>query len=121
MCGFRFLFFFFSSRRRHTRSDRDWSSDVCSSDLPAWILPLSHRFVREDELADRRVPAGILGADGRLFDPGRLWIGVAEEGGFAKLFIAGPKSHAGLLGIAPHAPDDPPFGGRPGGPPGEAR
>src|SRR6266536_2039911 len=27
-------FFFFSSRRRHTRSTRDWSSDVCSSDLP---------------------------------------------------------------------------------------
>src|SRR5216683_5293754 len=27
------MFFFFSSRRRHTRSDRDWSSDVCSSDL----------------------------------------------------------------------------------------
>src|SRR5207247_6470944 len=25
--------FFFSSRRRHTRSTRDWSSDVCSSDL----------------------------------------------------------------------------------------
>src|SRR5699024_11226079 len=29
-----FFFFFFSSRRRHTRSKRDWSSDVCSSDLP---------------------------------------------------------------------------------------
>src|SRR5699024_11403377 len=28
-----FVFFFFSSRRRHTRSKRDWSSDVCSSDL----------------------------------------------------------------------------------------
>src|SRR5207249_5021249 len=27
--------FFFSSRRRHTRSKRDWSSDVCSSDLDA--------------------------------------------------------------------------------------
>src|SRR5699024_602405 len=27
------IFFFFSSRRRHTRSKRDWSSDVCSSDL----------------------------------------------------------------------------------------
>src|SRR5207249_7982130 len=27
--------FFFSSRRRHTRSKRDWSSDVCSSDLIA--------------------------------------------------------------------------------------
>src|SRR5204863_3049667 len=30
-----FFFFFFSSRRRHTRSLRDWSSDVCSSDLRA--------------------------------------------------------------------------------------
>src|SRR5215813_2161564 len=28
------LSFFFSSRRRHTRCGRDWSSDVCSSDLP---------------------------------------------------------------------------------------
>src|SRR6266536_4205731 len=27
------VFFFFSSRRRHTSSTRDWSSDVCSSDL----------------------------------------------------------------------------------------
>src|SRR5690606_40927104 len=31
------VFFFFSSRRRHTRFSRDWSSDVCSSDL---ILPI---------------------------------------------------------------------------------
>src|SRR3712207_9531241 len=29
------VFFFFSSRRRHTRYWRDWSSDVCSSDLDA--------------------------------------------------------------------------------------
>src|SRR2546422_11499321 len=29
----RLLAFFFSSRRRHTRCSRDWSSDVCSSDL----------------------------------------------------------------------------------------
>src|SRR5207249_9669702 len=29
------FYFFFSSRRRHTRSKRDWSSDVCSSDLSA--------------------------------------------------------------------------------------
>src|SRR5690625_13657 len=44
-CGF---LFFFSSRRRHTRWPRDWSSDVCSSDLPpvrfwptphGWLLP----------------------------------------------------------------------------------
>src|SRR5207249_9004676 len=33
------LLFFFSSRRRHTRSKRDWSSDVCSSDLRAGSTP----------------------------------------------------------------------------------
>src|SRR6266436_7397836 len=32
------FFFFFSSRRRHTRCSRDWSSDVCSSDLGATNL-----------------------------------------------------------------------------------
>src|SRR5207249_8743995 len=31
-----FFCFFFSSRRRHTRSKRDWSSDVCSSDLESF-------------------------------------------------------------------------------------
>src|SRR5207245_8662372 len=31
--------FFFSSRRRHTRCYRDWSSDVCSSDLPPPAAP----------------------------------------------------------------------------------
>src|SRR5687768_15645174 len=35
---FFFFFFFFSSRRRHTRCSRDWSSDVCSSDLlHGWV------------------------------------------------------------------------------------
>src|SRR5688572_32444282 len=34
-----YLFFFFSSRRRHTRFDCDWSSDVCSSDLPCCATP----------------------------------------------------------------------------------
>src|SRR5207247_5119433 len=33
------FYFFFSSRRRHTRSTRDWSSDVCSSDL---LEPVAH-------------------------------------------------------------------------------
>src|SRR6266480_5386368 len=33
---FLLFFFFFSSRRRHTRLTCDWSSDVCSSDLPLW-------------------------------------------------------------------------------------
>src|SRR3712207_9144927 len=34
------FFFFFSSRRRHTRYWRDWSSDVCSSDLAAILAGL---------------------------------------------------------------------------------
>src|SRR3989449_11582979 len=36
-------FFFFSSRRRHTRCSRDWSSDVCSSDLKP-VRPSELRF-----------------------------------------------------------------------------
>src|SRR2546430_13699942 len=39
--------FFFSSRRRHTRFDCDWSSDVCSSDLS--------RCLRKDDEIDRRL------------------------------------------------------------------
>src|SRR5204863_1028075 len=40
--------FFFSSRRRHTRSLRDWSSDVCSSDL-AWVAVEQGREPAADE------------------------------------------------------------------------
>src|SRR5947209_10511270 len=40
----RFIFFFFSSRRRHTRYWRDWSSDVCSSDLTP---PSEERLYKE--------------------------------------------------------------------------
>src|SRR3989442_15892505 len=36
--------FFFSSRRRHTRCGRDWSSDVCSSDLPCACSSPPSRF-----------------------------------------------------------------------------
>src|SRR5260370_22783976 len=43
------FFFFFSSRRRHTRFKCDWSSDVCSSDL---IDPHTHAVWAGDRLAD---------------------------------------------------------------------
>src|SRR5437868_10016303 len=39
----RSFFFFFSSRRRHTRSKRDWSSDVCSSDLVSFAASTRSR------------------------------------------------------------------------------
>src|SRR5690625_7600849 len=45
-----FFLFFFSSRRRHTRWPRDWSSDVCSSDL--------YRFDAEGDLVSARDPEG---------------------------------------------------------------
>src|SRR3712207_8174968 len=48
-------FFFFSSRRRHTRYWRDWSSDVCSSDLER--LPL--RRARRDRRSAYREPAAL--------------------------------------------------------------
>src|SRR5690606_40693851 len=49
-----FIVFFFSSRRRHTRFSRDWSSDVCSSDLGGPAL-LAERGVEVPEDVDRAV------------------------------------------------------------------
>src|SRR5260370_12775783 len=57
------MFFFFSRRRRHTRFKCDWSSDVCSSDLP--IPKLEHAAFQDRslrrmlEFRDRR-QAGIV-------------------------------------------------------------
>src|SRR5918993_2405715 len=53
-CGL--CFFFFSSRRRHTRYWRDWSSDVCSSDLAdaANLSVSGGRFITETDDSNRR-------------------------------------------------------------------
>ena len=56
-CSTFMCFFFFSSRRRHTRLVRDWSSDVCSSDLTeerpvtdhSWDYGLSFKFATMDD------------------------------------------------------------------------
>src|SRR2546429_2438469 len=48
-------YFFFSSRRRHTRCSRDWSSDVCSSDLYGGHLNLD--FALRYEPTDRTLRA----------------------------------------------------------------
>src|SRR2546422_3256131 len=75
------FFFFFSSRRRHTRCSRDWSSDVCSSDLrrrrgrggwgDADLHTLRNRTDRgdgRDELLSgwlrKKEPSGLLGSLG---------------------------------------------------------
>src|SRR5437762_12055123 len=69
-----FFCFFFSSRRRHTRYIGDWSSDVCSSDLPfldfltvygspasgaAWIVPKAYyEKVGKDSFKQAPIGAG---------------------------------------------------------------
>src|SRR5207249_9586504 len=60
-------FFFFSSRRRHTRSKRDWSSDVCSSDLLFDNAAACHRTSRCTFPKDRPVvPVSFSTADEHL-------------------------------------------------------
>src|SRR3989449_8810017 len=66
------LFFFFSSRRRHTRCSRDWSSDVCSSDLcPVFTL---HKSASKQAVIDqvnkecRTAEIGCLDCKGLLAD-----------------------------------------------------
>src|SRR5205814_4352830 len=50
-------FFFFSSRRRHTRCLRDWSSDVCSSDLVGTpVADASGAVIRIETTAGVAVP-----------------------------------------------------------------
>src|SRR5438445_9010680 len=66
-----FLFFFFSSRRRHTRYWRDWSSDVCSSDLfeqggpDVRSLPELVKQLEHEQVAVRLLAIKFLGLAGR--------------------------------------------------------
>src|SRR3712207_8588899 len=52
--------FFFSSRRRHTRYWRDWSSDVCSSDLSRRTGPVSSSSVAPPLVGRRDLRAVVL-------------------------------------------------------------
>src|SRR5438128_8057480 len=62
------LAFFFSSRRRHTRCYRDWSSDVCSSDLL-----LNNYKAKPMPIALKRVYEKPASADGTRILVDRLW------------------------------------------------
>src|SRR2546429_6765176 len=56
------VFLFFSSRRRHTRCSRDWSSDVCSSDL---LFPTTAKTTRRTPYMGCVIPAVKMIAYGR--------------------------------------------------------
>src|SRR3712207_7623006 len=59
-----YCFFFFSSRRRHTRYWRDWSSDVCSSDLVMKMVKVFVAVKRKiqpgDKMAGRHGNKGVV-------------------------------------------------------------
>src|SRR6266511_5402013 len=98
-----YFFFFFSSRRRHTRFSRDWSSDVCSSDLTTWrrakarlqvvvpftilivfvLLYLNFRRVTETLIIMLSVPFSLLGGLWLMW-----WLGFNVSVAVAVRFIA---------------------------------
>src|SRR3712207_3259535 len=65
---------FFSSRRRHTRYWRDWSSDVCSSDLPQRLVVGGQGVVGALGIAQ----VGVLGPHRRIVQPGRDRVRVGD-------------------------------------------
>src|SRR5690349_23514484 len=110
------IFFFFSSRRRHTRSLRDWSSDVCSSDLKLLSgrehrvltavgvkledrleLVVSESHVRFAELSQADIEAYV--ASGEATDKAG---GYAIQGR-AQAFVTELRgSHSGVMGLPLH-------------------
>src|SRR6266480_4364273 len=80
MCTLIFdCFFFFSSRRRHTRLTCDWSSDVCSSDLFAVVCCSMAGFaLARTRFAGRRVVLGLL-LIGLLVPPQVLMVPMFQE------------------------------------------
>src|SRR5260221_322598 len=70
--------FFFSSRRRHTRSLCDWSSDVCSSDLDFWPRPRI-RFQTLPTLLTRSRPEIPVHAGGSMHESRRKLNGDRSE------------------------------------------
>src|SRR5690606_39424709 len=74
--------FFFSSRRRHTRFSRDWSSDVCSSDLDAGL-----------------VGAQLLYPDGRLQEAGGIVFNDGSARNYGRFGDPSDPRHAYLRDI----------------------
>src|SRR5205085_8827529 len=82
-------FFFFSSRRRHTRFDCDWSSDVCSSDLSRPDVEQAARAGEVERLGeDARVATRLYEAPHRIDEERRLLRGALEHVGIARRLAA---------------------------------
>src|SRR5205809_6758324 len=100
--------FFFSSRRRHTRCSRDWSSDVCSSDLAELEAELArtrdqlHEAEAENlqRRAKRSRPDLLKGATRRVEAPlGTMYVNITEDdkGQPFEVFISLGKAGGALM------------------------
>src|SRR3712207_7633342 len=85
------IYFFFSSRRRHTRYWRDWSSDVCSSDL---LAAADAAHVAGLHVTMTPGPA----ADGDPAAEGKVAHYTRELSGYAKLQSTRPRSEERRVG-----------------------
>src|SRR3989475_6665446 len=91
------LSFFFSSRRRHTRFDCDWSSDVCSSDLNPEVLYAA--FWQAQRYPWKLVSGGQGGGLFKSTDGGEHWTEITHNPGLP----AGVWGNIGLA-ISPAKP-----------------
>src|SRR6266536_5989232 len=97
------FFFFFSSRRRHTRSTRDWSSDVCSSDLAGRPATFGFHLCRGNQRSRWLVSGGYDAIAGPVFGgvrADRLLLEYDDErsGGFDALRLV-PDDKIVVLGL----------------------
>src|SRR5256886_2128406 len=95
------VFFFFSSRRRHTRFDCDWSSDVCSSDLASYLVADPDAGVAFLVDPDRNI-------DTYLSAAARLGVLITDsfETHVHNDYVSGSRSLAELRPITVHAGND---------------
>src|SRR5207245_5199729 len=101
------LFVFFSSRRRHTRCYRDWSSDVCSSDLhgaehqaQALLLPADLGIVPADGQAQ------VHGARDGARVAALALAPTVERGVALREDLWGEEGHVPAVGMARHQPEE---------------
>src|SRR5256885_7770423 len=106
-------FFFFSSRRRHTRLQGDWSSDVCSSDLTLLLFPLMRLAPGSRAEYERRVRVvvrlsfaallGVLRVLGLVRIDARNTERLRQMG--AVLVLANHPSYLDIVVLIAHIPD----------------